>query len=297
MTAARPSTGVACMVGATALWGATFVVIRDSLSRIDPVALVWNRFAVATLLLVVALIVRRRRPDTEAWRGGVLGGLFAAGGFLFQAIGLQTTTAGTSAFLTSTGSLLAGLYAWPILGQKPSAALVSGIALATVGSALLAGPASLRIGAGETWTLAGALCWGAWVVAQAKFAPHADPLALTAVQAATITVALLPWAFGHPLIEPWREPATAARLLYLVVAGSVIAPLLQVVALRTLSAGRVGLLLALEPVFALGFAIAFGGERFAIRWWLGAALILAGVTWVEWRSLRAKPSPTLESSR
>src|SRR5580765_3856778 len=159
------------MVAATALWGATFVIIRDSLARIDPVALVCNRFAVATLLLVIVLVARRQRPDAEAWRGGVLGGLFAAGGFVFQAIGLETTTAGTSAFLTSTGSLLAGLYAWPILRQRPSGALVAGIALAAAGSALLAGPAALRVGAGETWTLLGALCWGAWVVAQARFAP------------------------------------------------------------------------------------------------------------------------------
>jgi drug/metabolite transporter (DMT)-like permease len=284
------------MVAATALWGATFVIIRDSLARIDPVALVCNRFAVATLLLVIVLVARRQRPDAEAWRGGVLGGLFAAGGFVFQAIGLETTTAGTSAFLTSTGSLLAGLYAWPILRQRPSGALVAGIALAAAGSALLAGPAALRVGAGETWTLLGALCWGAWVVAQARFAPHAEPLALTTVQAATVTVALLPWAVHHPLLEPWREPATAARLLYLVVAGSVVAPFLQVVALKTLSAGRVGLLLALEPVFALVFAITFGGEHFALRWWLGAALILAGVTWVEWRSLPGR-DPTPEPSR
>ena len=173
------------MVAATALWGATFVIIRDSVARIDPVALVCNRFGVATLLLVIVLVARRQRPDADAWCGGVLGGLFAAGGFLFQAIGLQTTTAGTSAFLTSTGSLLAGLYAWPILGQRPSGALVAGIALAAFGSALLAGPAALRIGAGETWTLVGAVCWGAWVVAQARFAPRAEPLALTTVQAAT----------------------------------------------------------------------------------------------------------------
>ena len=84
------------MVAATALWAPRFVIIRDSLARIDPVALVCNRFAVATLLLVIVLVARRQCSGRrEAWRAACSGGLFAAGGFPFQAIGLQTTTAGT----------------------------------------------------------------------------------------------------------------------------------------------------------------------------------------------------------
>ena len=48
-------------------------------------------------------------------------------------------------------------------------------------------------------------------------------------------------------------------------------------------AGRVGLLFALEPVFALLFALTLGGEHFDLRWWAGAALILGAVALVEWR--------------
>ena len=76
----------------------------------------------------------------------------------------------------------------------------------------------------------------------------------------------------------------AWRLAYLALAGTVLAPLLQVTAQRTLPTGRVALLFALEPVFALIFAVAFGGERFLARWWAGATLILAAVVIAEWRS-------------
>jgi len=57
--------------------------------------------------------------------------------------------------------------------------------------------------------------------------------------------------------------------------------LLQVYAQRTLPAGRMGLLFALEPVFALLFAVTLGAERFEPRWWLGAGLILGAVVMVE----------------
>ena len=81
--------------------------------------------------------------------------------------------------------------------------------------------------------------------------------------------------------------ARAAALLrfgYLAVAGSTVAPLLQVLAQRVLPPGRIGLLFALEPVFALLFALTIGREHFTPRWWLGSALILAAVLFVEWRT-------------
>lgn len=280
---------VGAMLGATLLWGATFVVIRDALHRVDPVSLVFTRFLAAAALLGVALVVARRRPDREAVRGGVLIGILSACGFLFQAIGLRHTSAGTSAFLTSLGSLFAGVFAWPLLGQRPGALLASGIALAVAGSFLLASPAAFGVGPGEGWTLLGAVAWGLQVVAIARFAPHADPLALTAVQAATVAAAMLPFAIGRDPLAGLGDPALLARVGYLVVAGSVIAPFLQVVAQRRLSAGRVGLLLALEPVFALLFALTLGAERFAPRWWAGAGLIVLAIALVEWRAGRAEP--------
>jgi drug/metabolite transporter (DMT)-like permease len=76
------------------------------------------------------------------------------------------------------------------------------------------------------------------------------------------------------------------RFTFLVVAGSIVAPLLQISAQRLLSAGRVALLFALEPVFAVVFALTLGSESFSPRWWLGAALILGGVVRVEWSAAR-----------
>ena len=55
---------------------------------------------------------------------------------------------------------------------------------------------------------------------------------------------------------------------------------------RTLPPGRIGLQFALEPVFALAFALGFGGERFVVRWWAGAGLILLSVVGVEWSEAR-----------
>jgi drug/metabolite transporter (DMT)-like permease len=283
------------MVLATLLWGATFVIVRDAVARVSPVTLVAVRFAAAALVLALIALARRRPLDRHTLTGGLLTGVLTAGGYLFQAIGLTATRAGTSAFLTCAGTLAAGLFAWPLLGQRPNATLATGLVMATAGSALLSIHGGFAIGTGEAWTLVGAVIYALQIVAVARWSPAVDPVALTALQAATTAAVLLPFAGAPATWLAAFDPADALRVGYLVVAGSLVAPLLQVLAQRTLPPARVGLLFALEPVFALVFAITVGGERFVARWWLGAALIVAAVLRVEWRAAREARIPPATS--
>ncbi len=284
---AREGAAVAAMVAATALWGGTFVAIRDSVKTLPPQALVCGRFAVAAALLGLVALVRRRAPDRHTWFVGLVGGLLMVGGFGLQALGLRWTSAGSSAFLTSAGTLLAAFYAWPVLGQRPTGTLLAGIVLALVGSALMSLDGSLRLGRGELITLAAAAVFSGYIVWLARHAERLDPLLLTATQSAVVAVVLAP--LSGDLVAAYRPltPLGWRQFFYLAIAGSMVAPFLQVRAQRTLSAGRISLLFALEPVFALLIALTLGGERFEPRWWAGAALILTAVVLVEWRAARA----------
>lgn len=282
------------MVVATLLWGATFVVVRDTLVSLAPAAVVTIRFGAAAALLALVILPRRRRFGRATLVGGLVTGVATAGGYFFQAVGLMSTSAGSSAFLTSAGTLMAGFLAWPILRQRPTSRLALGLLVALLGSALITLRDRWTLGVGEAWTLLGAAIYALQIVGLAHWAPRGDALAITGIQAAVAALCTLPFAgdLAGPLAA--LEGADWARIAYLVACGSVAAPLLQVVAQQTLSPGRVGLLFALEPVFALGFALAVGGERFVARWWVGAALILAAVVMVEWREVRrdAARSPT-----
>ncbi len=285
------------MVGATLLWGGTFVVIRDSLKQIDPGALVFARFGVAGAALLVALARRRAAPPRAVVANGVVSGVLVGACYLLQAIGLQRTSAGSSAFLTCAGSLFAGLFAWPIVRQRPGRPLLLGLALALGGSALLSLEASFRIGGAEAITFAGALSYAAGVAWVARLGGGVDPLALAAIQSVAVAVALAPSAPRAVAELGALAPAGWARFAYLALCGSLIAPLLQLYALRALPPGRVGLLLALEPVFALVVATSAGGERFVLRWWTGAALILIAVLMVEWRASREAASSPPATAR
>jgi len=270
--------GLAAMVVATVLWGATFVVIRDALDDVPPLWLVGARFQGAALVLGLVVVLARVRPDREALKGGAISGALGAGAYVCQCIGLQSIHAGTSAFLTSAGSLAAAFLAWPLLGQRPGAGVVAGVTFAAAGTLLLS-ETPLGFGPGEQWTLAGSLLFGAQIVALGRFAPRAHPLALAFVQTAAVAVLTLPGLLSSS--PPALPPATLLRVGYLMAAGSIVAPLLQIFAQGSLPPGRIGVLFTLEPMFAVAIAVAVGGELYAGRWWAGAALILLAVVTVE----------------
>jgi drug/metabolite transporter (DMT)-like permease len=278
------------MVLATLLWGGTFVAIRDAVAAVPPALLVSSRFLGAGVLFAIVLLVRRHLPTRRDFAGGALSGLLMVGGYFLQALGLRSTSAGSSAFLTCAGTLLAAFWAWLLLHERPGARLTLGLALALVGAALLSLHGGLRLGAGELITLAGAALFALQVVALARFAPTTDPVALVCVQSFVAGLVLAPFALRSPAALATLGGANLARFGYLLVAGSTIAPLLQVYAQRTLPAGRMGLLFALEPVFALVFAVTLGAERFEPRWWLGAGLILGAVVMVEWKPEAPRPA-------
>lgn len=286
----RAGAAVAAMVAATALWGGTFVAIRDSVRLMTPEALVCARFTVAAAICAIAALLRRRAPDALSVRVGVGNGLLMSGSFFLQALGLRFTSAGSSAFLTCAGTLFAAFYAWPILRQRPTRAVLGGIALALAGSALLSLDGALRLGGGELITLAGATLYALQIVWVARHAQRLDAMSVMLVQTATVAAVLVPFAGDPRAAIASLGPDTWVPFAYLAIAGSTVAPLLQLWAQRSLSAGRVGLLFALEPLFALVFAITLGGERFEARWWVGAALILAAVVAVEWHAAR-RPEP------
>jgi drug/metabolite transporter (DMT)-like permease len=272
------------MVAATLLWGGTFVAIRETVRVMPPQALVCGRFLVAAVLFAVLGLIRRRAPNARELRVGVGNGVLMTGSFYLQALGLKSTSAGSSAFLTCAGTLFAAFYAWALLHQRPRRSLFAGIALALAGSALMSLDRALHIGHGELITLLGATLYALQIVWIARHGPALDPVGVVTVQAATVALLAAPFAGALPAALRALSPVGWERFAYLAIAGSAVAPLLQVRAQQRLSAGRIGLLFALEPVFALLVALTLGAERFAPRWWAGAALILTAVVLVEWRA-------------
>ena len=109
------------MVGAAAIWGFSFVVMKDAVALMPPAWLLGIRFLIAALILGIALHCRiRQHLDRRALAAGAVLGIFDFLGFWTQTLGLQHTTPGINAFLTATYCVIVPFAWWVIARRRPA---------------------------------------------------------------------------------------------------------------------------------------------------------------------------------
>ena len=277
----------ALLLLAAVIWGTGFVAQRAGMEHVGPMTFTGIRFAIAFLVLLPILCLRRQRePQTDSQTGAstrriyLLGGT-VAGGVLFigvslQQIGLIYTTAGKAGFIT-------GLYVVivPIIGfflrHRVRSATWIGAGLSAVGLYFLSVRGSLEMNRGDWYVLACAFVWATHVLIIGRLSPRADPIRLAAMQFAITSVLGLTAAL---LIEGMTlENVLAAKwaILYGGIFAVGVGFTLQVVGQRDAPAAHAAILLSLEAVFA---AVAGGlilSEVLSRRELFGCALMLAGV--------------------
>jgi drug/metabolite transporter (DMT)-like permease len=87
------------MVAVTAVWGSTFVLVRDAVAQVPPFAFIAYRFLAAALLLA-AIRPRLAAVGAPELAAGAVAGLALFAGYGFQTVGLQYTTASNAGFIT-----------------------------------------------------------------------------------------------------------------------------------------------------------------------------------------------------
>ena len=265
------------LVAITAVWGATFMVVKDSVALADPFSFLALRFLVgAVALSVIAGMGLAHKPSVFA--GMLLGGVLFAS-FAFQTGGLVFTTPSRSAFLTGLSVLLVPFTAIAILGRRPKPTSIAGVVIAAIGLYALTG--GLADTGAATWrgdllTLGCAVGFAFHITLTERYAASTRIAAMVAVQ--LWTVAVLSAAVS--LIRGPHVHATSTLWFGIVFCGlfaSAAAFVLQTWAQVRTTAVRTALIFSLEPVFAAGTAVGFGREKLGERELIGGALIVLGL--------------------
>ncbi len=268
----RLATGAILLV--TAIWGSTFFIIKDAVSRVDPIDFLAVRFLVGALVPSLIFLGRLRRLSWRQW--GIALGLGVLYGFaqIAQTTGLQTTAASASGFLTGVYVVLTPLILWALFRVRPHRVTWLAVALAMAGIAVLSLSGLTGIGRGEALTLLGAALYALHIVMLDRFSRAMDPVSLATVQLIGIAIicggAALPTGIDFP-----PDGVVWAAVLYTAIAAGIVTMVLQTWAQRHIPPSRVVLLMAFEPVFATLFAVLFGGETLTLRFLLGGSMILA----------------------
>jgi drug/metabolite transporter (DMT)-like permease len=277
------------LVAAAFLYGVTFPLVHDALDGITPFAYLLGRFAVAALLLTPAAVLSlRRHPGSRGivGRAGLLAGVLLFGGYAAQTVGLTTTSASESAFITGLCVLFVPVLEGLLRRRVPPFTVLVGVGMGVVGLYLLTG-AHLHLGVGELLTLVGAVLFAGHIVCLGAFAGRIPSAPFTAAQLGVVA-----GLSAVPVAADGRATVTAFALGVVVFTGiacSGIALPLQLWGQARVAATRAALVLMLEPVFA-GIAAYLDGEHLSALQVVGALVILTGITVAELAPRRA-PAP------
>ncbi len=277
------------LLAVTAVWGSTFIVVKDAIGRMPVTDFLTWRFGLAS----VAMLVLRPRAvfalPPAGLRAGVLLGTALGAGYLLQTLGLQTTPAAVSGFLTGLFVVFTPLGAAAVLRTPPPALAWVAVGVATVGLGLLslrggatgAGSAGIAsIGTGELLTVACAAAFALHIVGLGRWASSFDAYALAVPQLLTTTVLCGVVALPGGLASP-PDAGVWGALALTALAATALAFVVQTWAQAHLTPTRTAVVMTMEPVFSLGFAVALAGEALTGRTLAGAALVLVAMLLTE----------------
>ncbi|MDD5630301.1 MAG: EamA family transporter [Elusimicrobia bacterium] len=263
------------LVYCSAVWGATFFMVKDALADVGAVPMVAYRFLLAALCLL-PWVLRHRRPAALLWEGFILS-LILAGLYVSQTVSLGYTTASNCAFITGLFVVLVPLYLLAFYRRPLRPAQWLAVTVAVAGLWLLTGGLS-GVNRGDALSLVAAATYAGHLLFTDKCVRAEADVVLLAFHQFWMTAALaflacaalrLPMAVAGP--RGWGV------ILFLALFPTLSAFFLQILIQKKLPPLTVSLGFSLEPVFAALFAWTVGGEAFVGRKAVGGLFIVAAM--------------------
>ena len=267
------------LLAMAACWGSTFFLIKDLLDRVPTLDFLAVRFAIASVVLLVAAprAIGRLSPDTRR-RAIVLGLLYGVAQIL-QTAGLAHTAASVSGFITGMYVVATPLFAALLLRTRITPLTWAAVALAAVGLGILTLD-GFAVGYGEAITLVAALLYALHIVGLGAWSTPSEALGMSILQIVVIAAVCLVATAPDGVVLP----ATAGDWLsvgYMAVFAGALAMLAQTWAQAHLAATRTAIIMSMEPVFAASFAVLVGDESPTLRMVVGGLVVLSAMLIVE----------------
>jgi drug/metabolite transporter (DMT)-like permease len=283
-----PNLAIIALLFITAVWGWTFLGVKNAINQMPVMDFLAIRFALAALVLLVirpAALFRINRR--ELWHGVVLG--FVLGmSYITQTLGLRTVSPAVSGFITGMGVIFTPVFLWAFLRRKISPNIWIAVGLALIGLAFL----SLHgwsFGAGELLTVGCAVFVALQIIGLGEWSKQHDTYQLTLIQILTVAImCLIAAAPGGIKLPP--DLTTWSTVGITAVLATALAFFVQTWAQALISPAYTAVILTMEPVFAGFFAVVLGGDRLTVRIVVGAICVLVAMLIAQLKLSRKKSS-------
>ena len=292
---------VGVLVLLSAIWGASFLLIKIALQGMSPVLIAGWRVGLAALFLSVLAAVETRRNQQQIWRLDqwhkflVLAILNAAIPYILIAWGEQHITSGLAAIFNATTPLFSFVLGYLVGSRRENLGLggLLGLIVGIAGVAILVGGGSQGDIGGE---IAVILASASYAVAGtfAHYAFEGQPILVPALgQNLTAAILLLP--VGMLAFRPSHFPSYGPILaiLALGLTGTGLAYVLYYWLIANVGPTRTLTVTYLLPITALIYGAIFLSEPVTWRELAGMVLILTGIAGISGvLRRRARVDPT-----
>ncbi len=280
------------MLIVTLLWGATFVIVKESLADASSMLFIAVRFTLAGILITPFLFKYKHHFDKNSAIAGSILGFILFMGFATQTVGLKFTSATKSGFFTSTAVVMVPFLQIFISKRKPTLGSIAGVLLVSAGIVFFSssgksinefiGEIGGDFNIGDALTLVCAFFFALYIVYLDKASKKHNFWVLTIMQIyATAVLAFLAGViFSAGNIEPVKFNLTSnliTGILYTAIFATFITTILHTRYQKLISPTKAGLIFTLEPVFAAVFAFFAINEKISNLGFIGAVLIFGGL--------------------
>jgi probable blue pigment (indigoidine) exporter len=274
------------------LWGTMPAAAAEAFTPGHPLLIAAVRSLGAGLGLLV--VFRQLPPRDWRWRTMVLGTINVALTFALFFVSASRVAGGMIALLMALSPFWAALLSWPLLGERPKSWRLLLIALGVAGVALLVGASPMRPDPiGVMAGIAASACMGCGIVLVKKWGRPAPLLVFTGWQLLVGGILLAGLALATEKPPSSVSVGNALALVYLVLAGTVLAYALWFRGIERIGAQRTAMLLMLVPVVALAIdAVLFGRQLTGLQS-MGVVVVLGCLS----LDLRGAPRSPSKSAR
>lgn len=282
--------GALSVVLAAALWGTSGLSGKalTEVAAVHPLAIGFYRLAIAGPILLLAVLAGpgpgALRVPRRHWPAFAVLALSQA---LYQALYFTAVTeigVSLATLIALCGApVLITLLAACLLREKVTGTVVTGVAIAVAGAALLVGPVEEGEAGGAVPVVglaaaaAAALCYAVFALQARAIAPHYPVTVLVAVAFSLGAVMLLPIGIAAGMGIEGPPLAVGALLAYLGLGATALAYALFFAGVRRLTATLSGVLVLAEPLTAAVLAWIVFGEVLGSAGLAGAGLLLLAV--------------------
>lgn len=271
------------LVLVTLCWGVSYFMMAICLEEIPPLTLNAIRFLGAFVVAYIVAFKKVRNVNKTTLKYALFISIALVFVYIGATYGVMYTSQSNAGFFCATSTIFTPILVFIFKRVKPDKKLAVVIVMCTVGIALMSLDSNMTIASGDLLCLMAGLAYGFDLLITENAVSHekVDAFQIGVYQLGFTGVWMLILSFV--LEEPCLPQSAGCwiSVAFLSIFCTGVAFIVQAVAQQYTSATHVGVIFALEPVFAGIVAFLFAGERLLPRAYVGAAIMLISLIIME----------------